>query len=44
MSDYKAGKVKVIMFLVGQVMKELKGKGNAGAIKEKLLNYLSKYG
>ena len=27
-SDYKSGKTQVIMFLVGQVMRELKGKEN----------------
>jgi aspartyl-tRNA(Asn)/glutamyl-tRNA(Gln) amidotransferase subunit B len=33
-SDYKAGKEKALMFLVGQVMKETKGKANPGMLKE----------
>lgn len=35
--DYKKGKEAVIMFLVGQAMKELKGKAKADSVKEKLL-------
>lgn len=35
-ADYKAGKVGVIMFLVGQVMKELKGKADATQVKKLL--------
>jgi aspartyl-tRNA(Asn)/glutamyl-tRNA(Gln) amidotransferase subunit B len=35
-NDYKAGKEQVIMFLVGQVMRETKGKGDAETIKELL--------
>jgi aspartyl-tRNA(Asn)/glutamyl-tRNA(Gln) amidotransferase subunit B len=31
--NYKAGKMGAVMFLVGQVMKEMKGKGNPGIIK-----------
>ena len=30
-ADYKAGKEKAVGFLVGQVMKETKGKANPGA-------------
>jgi aspartyl-tRNA(Asn)/glutamyl-tRNA(Gln) amidotransferase subunit B len=33
-ADYKGGKETVIMFLIGMVMKELKGKGNTEEIKE----------
>jgi len=33
-ADYRAGKETVIMFLIGMVMKELKGKGNTEEIKE----------
>lgn len=39
-ADYKAGKVNAIMFLVGQAMRELKGKAKADTVKlelEKLL-------
>ena len=32
--DYKAGEVKVLGFLVGQVMKESKGKANPAAVSE----------
>lgn len=35
--DYKSGKETVIMFLVGQAMKQLKGKAKAYEVKEKLL-------
>ena len=35
--DYKKGKENVIMFLVGQVMREMRGKANAQVVKEKLL-------
>lgn len=33
-ADYKAGKEKALMFLVGQVMKETKGKANPGMLRE----------
>lgn len=33
-TDYKGGKTTVIMFLIGMVMKELKGKGNTENIKQ----------
>jgi aspartyl-tRNA(Asn)/glutamyl-tRNA(Gln) amidotransferase subunit B len=40
-ADYKSGKENAVMFLVGQVMKETKGKANPGVVqkmlKEKLL-------
>ena len=35
-ADYKAGKTGVLMFLVGQCMKELKGKADAQEICAKL--------
>ncbi|MBR2586823.1 Asp-tRNA(Asn)/Glu-tRNA(Gln) amidotransferase subunit GatB [Candidatus Saccharibacteria bacterium] len=38
--DYKAGEVKVLGFLVGQVMKESKGKANPAAVSEILKNKL----
>jgi aspartyl-tRNA(Asn)/glutamyl-tRNA(Gln) amidotransferase subunit B len=41
-ADYKAGQEKVLGFLVGQVMKESKGKANPGAVSEILKNKLSK--
>lgn len=33
-NDYKAGKTKVFGFLVGQVMKEMKGKANPGKVNQ----------
>lgn len=33
-ADYKAGKEKALQFLIGQVMKETKGKANPGMLKE----------
>lgn len=33
-ADYKAGKVKLLGFFVGQVMKETKGQGNPGLIND----------
>lgn len=38
--DYRAGKEKAIGFLVGQVMKETKGKANPGLVNELLLSVL----
>lgn len=35
-TDYKAGKTNAIMFLVGQVMREMKGQADAGAVKATL--------
>jgi len=35
-NDYKNGKVTVVMYLVGQVKRELQGKGDAKAIEEEL--------
>jgi len=35
-ADYKAGKLPIIMFLVGQAMKELKGKAKADIVKTTL--------
>lgn len=34
LADYRAGKVKLLGFFVGQVMKETKGQGNPGLINE----------
>ena len=35
-ADYRAGKVKVMGFLVGQVMKQSKGKANPTLAEERL--------
>ncbi len=35
-TEYKNGKITVIMFLVGQVMKEMKGKADASAVRKAL--------
>lgn len=40
--DYQAGKTKAMGFLVGQTMKEMKGKANPSMINEILLDILSK--
>ncbi len=40
-ADYKSGKQQALMFLLGQVMRETKGKASAGKIKEKLIKLLS---
>ncbi len=39
--DFKSGKGKAIGFLVGQVMKETKGRANPGLVNELLLKYLN---
>jgi aspartyl-tRNA(Asn)/glutamyl-tRNA(Gln) amidotransferase subunit B len=39
--DYKKGKTTVLMFLVGQVKRALKGKGDAKIIKEELIKKLT---
>lgn len=39
-ADYRGGKEKAIGFLVGAVMKEMKGKGNPGMVKELLKEML----
>lgn len=39
--EFKKGKVNVIMFLVGQVMKEMKGAADAQVIKNKLIHQLT---
>ena len=39
--EYKGGKTKVIGFLVGQVMKEMKGKANPGKVNEMIAKKLS---
>lgn len=43
-ADYKAGQEKSFGFLVGQAMKELKGKGNPGVINEILKKKLESVG
>ncbi|MCD1261079.1 Asp-tRNA(Asn)/Glu-tRNA(Gln) amidotransferase subunit GatB [Paenibacillus athensensis] len=40
-ADYKAGKEKAVGFLVGQVMKETKGKANPGLVNKLILECLS---
>jgi len=35
-AEYKAGKITVIMFLVGQVMKQMKGKADAATVRKAL--------
>lgn len=39
-ADYRAGKKKAISFLVGQIMKETKGRANPGAVNELLTKNL----
>lgn len=41
-SDYKAGKVAAVGFLVGQVMKKSQGKADAAKVKAKLIEELEK--
>ncbi|HNQ30940.1 MAG TPA: Asp-tRNA(Asn)/Glu-tRNA(Gln) amidotransferase subunit GatB [Candidatus Woesebacteria bacterium] len=40
-ADYKAGKTNALKFLVGQVMKEMRGQADANAVKEALLSALN---
>lgn len=40
-ADYKAGKTNALMFLVGQAMKELKGKAKADTVREELEKLLA---
>lgn len=40
-ADYRGGKVNAIMYLVGQVMKEMQGKADARIVKEQLESVLS---
>jgi len=42
--DYKNGKEQALMFFLGQVIKELKGKGDKALIIEKLKEKLASYG
>jgi len=39
--DYQSGKVNAVMFLVGQVMREMKGQADAKIVKEELIKKLS---
>ena len=39
-ADYKAGKKKAIGFLVGQVMKQTKGRANPGVVNQLLVKNL----
>ena len=39
--DYKGGKESTIMFLVGQVMRESKGRADAMQVKEKIATMLT---
>ena len=40
-ADYKSGKKNAIMFLVGQVMREMKGKADPKLVREKLIKKLT---
>lgn len=40
-TNYKAGKLSSLMFLVGQVMREMKGQAEANLIKDKLVEAIS---
>ena len=40
-ADYKAGKTKAAGFLVGQVMKATRGKGNPGVINQMITRMLN---
>ncbi|MEV2908998.1 Asp-tRNA(Asn)/Glu-tRNA(Gln) amidotransferase subunit GatB [Paenibacillus larvae] len=41
-ADYKAGKEKAVGFLVGQVMKETRGKANPGLVNKLIVNTLKR--
>ena len=41
--DYNAGKTKAIGFLIGQVMKETKGKADPELVKELFIKSLKKF-
>lgn len=38
--DFKSGKTNAIMFLVGQVMREMKGQADANIVKEHIIRFL----
>ncbi len=38
--DYKSGKQNAVMFLVGQVMKEMKGQAGAETVRDTLIRKL----
>ncbi|MGO4270939.1 Asp-tRNA(Asn)/Glu-tRNA(Gln) amidotransferase GatCAB subunit B, partial [Paenibacillus sp. TAF58] len=40
-ADFKAGKEKAVGFLVGQVMKETKGKANPGLVNKLIVECLN---
>ena len=42
LEDYIQGKGEVIGFLIGQVQKQLKGKGNINMVRRELLNNIHK--
>lgn len=39
--DYKSGKQNAVMFLVGQVMKEMKGQADANVVREALIKHIT---
>ena len=41
-SDFQKGKGEVVGFLLGQVQKELKGKGNPQTVRDLLIKLLEK--
>ncbi len=40
-ADYKSGKQNAVMFLVGQVMREMKGQADANTVREELIKKLT---
>ena len=41
-ADYKSGKTNALMFLVGQAMKEMKGKADGALVGKKVKEFLQK--